>query len=138
MDTEDIQRRIDELDAAVSREGAQLLIFCEGGENQDCELIGNRQGYLRAGVELLRAAVAPLRPGDSITSINIDYLVANERSLRVKRLTRQEDVDAALPPLRKNTWKDKAIGIGCLVMLAFLAFCSLIGIGMIGKQIFGK
>src|SRR5450631_2670511 len=138
MDEEDIRRRVDELDASVNREGARFLIYCEHPEPDSCELIANRQGYLRAGIELLRAAIAPLAPGDSITPIKIDYLIGYERSLQVKRLTRQEDVYAGLPPLKKNSWKDKAVGIGCLVLVVFFAICGFMGVGQVFSWIFGK
>ena|SRR5581483_10875104 len=138
MEDGDIRRRVDELDAAVGKEGARLLIYCEHPEPDSCELIGNRQGYLRAGVELLRAALAPLAPGDSITPVKIDYLIGYDRSLQVKRLTRQEDVYAALPPVRKNSWKDKIIGIGCLALVVFFAICGFIGVGQVFSWIFGK
>ncbi len=138
MEDEDIQRLVDELDASVNREGARLLIYCEHPEPDSCELIGNRQGYLRAGVEFLRAALVPLAPGDSITPIKLDYLIGYDRSLHVTRLTRQEDVYAALPPVKKNSWRDKIIGIGCLVLVISFAICGFIGVGQVFSWIFGK
>jgi hypothetical protein len=138
MDDEDIRQRVDDLDAAVGREGARLLIYCESPDQDSCEFIGNRQGYLRAGIELIRAALAPLAPGDSITPIKIDYLIGYDRSLQVKRLTRQEDVYAGLPGVRENSWKDKIIGIGCLALVIFFGVCGFIGVGQVFSWIFGK
>jgi hypothetical protein len=138
MDDDEIKRRVDELDAAVSKDDAQFLIYCEDFDQQSVELIGNRSGYLRVGIEMLRAAVASLGPNESITPIDVNYLIRSPRSLHVKRLTRQEDVEAALPPLRKHAWKDKAVGIGCLTVIVFLAVCAFIGIGQVGVWIFGK
>jgi hypothetical protein len=138
MEEDEIRRRVDELDAAVSKDGAQFVIFCEDIDEQSVELIGNRAGYLRAGIEMIGAAVAPLSPNESITRIDIDYLIRNPRSLQVKRLTRQEDVEVALPPLRSRGWKNKMAAIGCLVVVIFLAVCTCIGIGMVGSWIFGK
>jgi hypothetical protein len=133
----DIQVVIDQIDAAVSKDGAKLLIYMEDPENSYCELIGNRSGYLRAALEFLRAAAVPLEPNAFITPIDFNYLVPS-RGVLVKRLSRQNDVEAALPPARKNTWKDKAFAVGCVSILLLLAVCTLIGIGMVGSWIFGK
>jgi hypothetical protein len=138
MDDDEIKRRVDELDAAVRKDDAQFLIYCEDFDQQSVELIGNRSGYLRVGIEMLRAAVASLGPNESITPIDVNYLIRSPRSLHVKRLTRQEDVEEALPPLKKHTWKNKAAGVGCFTVLIFLAVCMFIGIGQVGVWIFGK
>lgn len=139
MTEENIRQLLEELDAEVSRDNAQLVIYCEDPEGEgSCELIGNRDGFLRAGIELLKAAMVSMKPGDSITPISIDYLIRSGRSLRVKRLTRQESVDAALPPVRRNSWKDKIIGVGCLALVIFFAICGFIGIEQVFTWIVGK
>ena len=138
MDDHEVLRQIDELDRAFSREKAELLIYCEDIETRTCELIGNRNGFLRAGVEFLKAAVLPLAPNESILPFKLDYLVRNSRSLLIARLTRQEDVDAALPPLKQKGWKNKAVGFGCLTVVIFLVVCTFIGVGQLFVWIFGK
>jgi len=82
-------------------------------------IIGNRNGYLRAAIEMLRASATPLSPGDFITNVDFSYL-GSDRSLIVTRLTRSEDIESALPPLRLSTWKGRAIWVGCLVTFFFL------------------
>jgi hypothetical protein len=133
----EIQQIITQLDDSVPKDGARLLINIEDTETNECELIGNRNGYLRAGLEFLRAATVPLEPNAFITSIEFNYLVPS-RGFLVKRLSRQQDPEAALPPLKRHTWKDKAAGIGCLTVATFLFICTLIGIEQIGVWIFGK
>ena len=81
LDDAEIQKRIDDLDAAVSKDGATLIIYVEDIEQGICEFIGNRKGYLRAGIEFLRAAMSRMHPADSFTSVNLDYLTP-ARSLR--------------------------------------------------------
>jgi hypothetical protein len=118
----EIQQRIEELDSSISKDGAEVLIYHEE-ESPECEFIGNRGGYLRLNVEMLKAAVAPLDGGAIFTPVSIDYLLSSQRSLRVKRFSRPEDVQAALPPLRTPTWKTKAQAAGCLVVVLFLFLC---------------
>ena len=136
MDDGDLARRIDELDAALSKEGAQLVIYQEEEETH-CELIANRNGYLRAGVEMLRAAVVPLNKNQFITPLDVNYLIG-ERSLIVKRLVRNEDINAMLPPIGKQGWKTNVIGIGCVVFLFSAAICALVGFGDIISWLFKK
>jgi len=138
MEEDAIRRVIDELDAGVTKEDAQLLVYCEDIDEQACELIGNRNGYLRAGIEMLKAGMVPMRAGDSITPITLDYLIRSDRSLHIKRLTREEDIQSALPPIRKNSWKANAVGIGCLVLLVSFAICGFIGVGQVFSWLFGK
>jgi hypothetical protein len=138
MDDDEIRRRADELDAAIAKDDGQFLIYCEDFDEQRVEFVGNRKGYLRVGIEMIRAAISPLGPNKSITPISIDYLIRSSRSLSVTRLTRQEDVESALPPLKKHTWKHKAAGIVCITVVILLAVCTFIGIGQVGVWIFGK
>jgi hypothetical protein len=128
MDDSEIQRLTNELDAAVTKDEAKLLIQWAGHQEHDgelYELVGNRKGYLRAGIELLKAALAPLDPRDIFTPINIDYLIV-PGSVGVKRITRQENVEAALAPPRETSWKNKIAGVGCLAFVMF--FCAIVGL----------
>jgi hypothetical protein len=126
MDDSEVQRLVRELDAQVSKEDAKLLVYAEDDDGA-CEIIGNRNGYLRATIEMLRASAIPLSPGDFITSVDFSYL-GSDRSLIVTRLTRSEDIESALPPLRLGTWKGRAIWAGCLVIFFFLVICTFTGL----------
>ena len=43
----------------------------------------------------------------------------------VKRLIRQENVEAALPPAKTKSWKDKAVGSAYLAIFVFFVICAL-------------
>jgi thiamine monophosphate synthase len=60
-----IQQHIDELDAQIPKEDAKLLISYDVDSASDCEIIGNHIGYLRFGIEMLKAVVVELEPGQS-------------------------------------------------------------------------
>ena len=104
----EIQAVIDQLDASVPRDGSRVLIYYEE-EMPYCELVGNRNGYLRAATELLRAATVHLEPGAFITPVDFNYLVPSERGLLIKRLERRDDVLAGLPPKRETVGKTKPL-----------------------------
>jgi membrane-bound inhibitor of C-type lysozyme len=86
MDDPEIQQRVNELDAAVTKDGSKLLIYVDP-DHGNCAFVANRKGYLRAGIEMLRAAIVPLAAHESTTPIDIKYL-CGERGLRVDKLER--------------------------------------------------
>jgi len=136
MDDSEVQRLVRELDAQVSKEDAKLLVYAEDDDGT-CEIIGNRNGYLRAAIEMLQASATPLSPGDFITSVDFSYL-GSDRSLIVTRLTRSEDIESALPPLRLSTWKGRAIWVGCLLISFFLVICTFTGLKEVVSWFFRK
>ncbi len=136
MDDSGIQQRVNELDAAISKEDAKLFIYSE--ENVSfVEFIANRKGFLRTGIEMLRAATMPLGPNESVTPIDLNYLVG-KRGLYVRKLIRRENVEPELPQPKERSWKNKAAGIGCLTIFVLLAICTFIGVAQVSMWIFGK
>jgi len=134
---EQIQQHINELDAAVPKEDADLLISYNVDSAPDCEIIGNHIGYLRFGIEMLKAAVVELEPGAVATNISIGYMEVPRWSLHVKRFTRREDVRtnvhreflARFPD--KFTWKHKLTICYEVFLGIFVVLCLLIGFGEI-------
>lgn len=130
-----IQQHINELDAAVPKEDADLLISYDVDSAPDCEIIGNYIGYLRFGIEMLKAAVVELEPGADATNISVGYMEVPRWSLHVKGFTRREDVRtnadreflARFPD--KFTWKDKLTICYEVLLGIFVVLCLLIGFG---------
>jgi hypothetical protein len=134
-----IQEHIDQLDAQIPKEDAELVISYGGdlASSADCELVGNYIGYLRFGIEMLKAAVVESEPGVGI-NISVGYMETARWGLRVKRITRREDVTtyfdrdfaAKFPP---RTWKNNLTMASEIFLGIFVALCLLIGFGeMIG------
>ncbi|MGP0098754.1 MAG: hypothetical protein ACLPHI_17070 [Terriglobales bacterium] len=140
MDDSQIERIADELDAAVTKDDAKLLIDYSGAPDEregNCEVIANRKGYLRAGIELLRVGVFPLEPERMFVPIDLDYLTC-VGGLRVGRLTRREDVEVELPPKPKNSTGAKFAAGGCFAVFIFLAVCTVVGFFHVLSWFFGK
>jgi hypothetical protein len=131
-----IQQHINELDAQIPKADADLAIWYEGHSAGDCEIVGNYIGYLRCGIEMLKAAVVELEPGAVDANISLDYMEVARWSLHVKRITRREDVrtyfdrafTAKFPPL---TWKTKVTMCYEVLLGIFVALCLLIGLGAV-------
>ena len=126
MTDDEIKERIEQLDANVSKDGAKVYIEFGGG--QGCEVTANRAGYLRLAAEMFKAAITPLDPSQMFAPVTIDYLTL-DRSMKVRRFSRCEDIESALPAVRTRTqsWKNKAAGVGCIAAALFAAACALIG-----------
>ena len=78
MTGEEIPGIVEDLDTAVTRDDAKLIIHplqCDDSDGVVCEFIGNREGYLRLGIEMLKAAMVPLEANAVFTPINIDYML---------------------------------------------------------------
>lgn len=133
-----IQEHIDQLDAKIPKEDAELVISYGGdlASSADCELVGNYLGYLRFGVEMLKAAILEPEPGEVALNISVGYMEIDRWGLRVKRITRREDVKAhfdrdfaaRFPP---RTWKNN-MTMGYEIFLGiFVVLCLLVGFGEI-------
>jgi hypothetical protein len=136
MDDSEIQDRLNELDAGISKDDAKLLISYNEGA-AFCDLIANRKGFLRAGIEMLRAAVAPLGLDESVTPIDLNYLIG-DKGLFVRRLIRRDNVEPEILQPKKRSWKSKAAGFGCLAIIVCLMICALVGIAQLAVWIFGR
>jgi hypothetical protein len=86
---------------------------------------------------MLRASAVPLGAGEFITPIDPNYL-GGQRSLGVKRLIRQQDVEAALPPGKRPLGKEKAVGFGGLAIFVFFVICAFTGFGDVINWLFRK
>jgi hypothetical protein len=138
MDDADIRRYVAELEANVAKEGGQLLISDWDEQGTYCQFVANRTGYLRAAIEMLRAAVEPLDPGQFETSVDLNYLVGKHGAL-IKRLIRRENVETIPEPLKKRrSWKQIAASVGCLGAFVCLAVCAVIGVVQIFIWITGN
>lgn len=59
MDEEKIKKLISGLDESVSKEGAAVQFNAYGGGPDESYIQANKQGYLRLGIEILKAAYSP-------------------------------------------------------------------------------
>lgn len=130
-----IQEHINQLDAQVPKENAEFVISYGGdpASSADCEIVGNYIGYLRFGVEMLKAAIMEAEPGVAMNT-SVGYMEIARWGLRIKRITRREDVTtyfdrdfaAKFPP---RTWKNNVTMSGEILLGIFFVLCLLVGLG---------
>ena len=113
-----IREIVENLDTRVSKEGAVVQFDMYGGGPDEAMIKANRLGYLRLGIEFLKAAFAlPAKDahGKEI-DVNIDYLTDEDNPIRFDWFERRED----LKPIKvedtstlKHQVKDTLRLIGC-------------------------
>lgn len=149
MDSEEIERIVQTLDAAVPRDGAHVRIEqLDSGPNETV-VAANRTGYLRLGIELLKAAFAaeraptpedapaqeegrgeqptedPSKPALASIVVDLDYLLTPDSMVRFTGFERGElevrDTPAGSAP------SHKLLTVGCLILAAVGVFFAVIG-----------
>lgn len=92
MDRAQIERAIAELDARVPKDDARVAINQYGGGPDECTLIANERGYLRFGIELLKAAYAPAGVGDNKVAVplDVDYLIGDDSEVQIELAERRD------------------------------------------------
>ena len=94
-DTEQIRKLVADLDAAVPREGARVHLSQYGGGPDESKVIANERGYLRLGIEFLRAAFAPSSPKSAeLIDADLDYLLTDDSNVGFDWFERREDLAA--------------------------------------------
>jgi hypothetical protein len=98
----ELRALLDELDRLVPKEGARLRIPSDPDGNAT---IGTQLGYLRLGVEFLRAALVPPEGTDEGSTphipLDIQYLLTPGSETPFDLCEIDEDVERLPPPVRK-------------------------------------
>lgn len=125
MDRPRLQSVIAELDAAVPKGDARVMISLYGGGPDECSMVANEAGYLRLGVEMLKAAVAPTGLHDRAHAIpvELDYLFTEDSEVHINWFERREP-DAAPSDGRWRFGDLAALAVGLLLV-------ALVAIGLI-------
>lgn len=128
MDDARLQSLIAELDAAVPRDEARVKIRQYGGGPDECEMVANKPGYLRLGVEMLKAAYAPTLAGNQPDTIevDVDYLLIEDDSdaILLNWFQRREPDVQPMSPYRTD-W------ILIVMVAVMIAIFALIGVGAV-------
>ncbi len=132
MDNVEISELVDSLDSSVPKENSHFALYMYGGGPDESFTQGNRNGYLRYGIEFLKAGIRIKDDKLAETDVELGYLI-NEDSdfhchyFKVSDEPRDEEDN--------SNWKDNlvpAVFIGCLVLVLILA---IIGFGTIVKYL---
>jgi hypothetical protein len=123
VDRSHIEPVIAALDAAVPKDGAHVVIHQYGGGPDECSIVANERGYLRLGIELLKAAFAPAgyqNRRDAI-EVDVDYVIRDDSEIQLDWFERREP-DA--PPVPRTRFSDlAAMACGLFLVTMFVIGC---------------
>ena len=127
MDRADIEPVIAALDAAIPKDDARVMIRQYGGGPDECTVVANERGYLRLGVEFLKAAYGPPVPGNNRASVavDLDYLL-QDSEVGFDWFERR-DPDAPAPTV--TDWRDFA----GMALGMFLVGMFAVGVVTVGR-----
>jgi hypothetical protein len=127
MNRADIEPVINALDAAVPKDDARVVIRQYGGGPDECAVIANERGYLRLGIEFLKAAYGPPVPGNNPASVRVDldYVLSEDSEVQFDWFERR-DPDAPVPTT--SDWRDLAgMALGLSLVGVFIVGCGTVG-----------
>jgi hypothetical protein len=129
MDDSRIQSLITELDEAIPREGAVVRIEYYGGGPDECYAVANRRGYLRLGIEFLRAAYAPERDATSRQlAVDLGYVLDPDSEVDIDWLERKEDLQAGVSTSsRAYTWQRRVVPLVVVTFLGLFLISAVVG-----------
>lgn len=129
--TATVQKLITELDAFIQKDGARVQLSQYGGGPDESRVIATQQGYLRLGIEFLRAAFAPpdAKAPTQIT-VDLDYLLTDDSDIGFDWFERVESLPlAASSASSGSSFWPAAFGIAagvCFIILLLVGFVTVI------------
>jgi hypothetical protein len=126
MELEDIHNIVAELDENVSKESATIGLYQYGGPDES-NMVGTRNGYLRLGIEFLKAAATPADEGSSATVVDVvlGYLLADDSTIFFDTFELAEEL-----PYRESEdgWGDKFFIYSIKAVLISVPILALVGL----------
>jgi len=137
MDEDKIKAIIKQLDDEVPREGAKVILEQYGGGPDESQIVANQKGYLRLGVEFLKAAFAERKSiskkGYDSIPIDFGYLISENSTVDFDNF----EITESFPDTTyKRKITDRLIPLVFVGILAVIALLALIGFGVVVKKLF--
>ena len=93
-----------------------------GGGPEEGQIIGNRNGYRRLGIEFLKAS---LHETDEGFTVDLKYLVSPDSTIRFDWF----ELSNTMPSTKsEQTWSERMILIGCFIIFAIALFIFVVGL----------
>jgi hypothetical protein len=140
MKLDEIKQVVDELDKNIPKDKAKVSFQKYGGDLDEAFIVATERGYLRLGVEFLKAGLAPYVPGERslgkrpyAIDVEIDYLITEDSDVHFDYFERSEDLTVKT---YRETWVDKVIPLAILGVIISILALAVVGIGTIFKAVF--
>ncbi len=129
-DDDRLRALISALDDLVPRHGAWVQLTQYGGGSDEGQMIGNRNGYRRLGIEFLKATLDD--DAKQGFSVDLEYLVSSNSTITFDWFELSE---TPTPTSSKYTWSDRVMPIGCLTLFVIASILFMIGVGTVVQWI---
>lgn len=113
IDFDKIQAIVNELDKNVTQNDA-LLKFIYLNKDYNTQVIANRLGYLRFGIEFLKAAFMSIEDSSGRVSINISYLFTKDSENPGYLYYRKDDITPAIINFGPSDYEKYQPGVNIL------------------------
>lgn len=129
-----VQELVEELDRLVPRTDAVVVMSVYGGGCDESQITATENGYLRLGIEMLKApsALRFVDGRDIQLDVNLESLVSEQSdiSFHLFHLDDTLNPDAApAAPQARQPWQDQVIGAGCVLFCVLLIY--VFGVGFV-------
>ena len=127
MDVVLIRRFISDLDAAVPREDARVLLTVYGGGPDESKMVGTERGYLRLGIEIMKAGLAPESPDANDPaglSPDIDSIVHPDSTVNFDWFERR---DPGVPIASESDSSGRVFAVAIVTALGAVAALAVVG-----------
>lgn len=134
MELVEIQKKIEELDRGISKVDAAVRI--DNCEPNDLYVTATQNGYLRIGVEFLKAAFAPQQTSDSesrLIEVDTEYLITKDSSTDFSSFER---VDEIVEESQEESLSDSIVMYLILAILIAIPILAVIGLISILRMIY--
>jgi hypothetical protein len=140
MRLDEIKQIVDELDRIIPKDNAKVSLQKYGGDLNEAFIIATENGYLRLGVEFLKAGFAPYIPAEKslgkrpfAIDVEIDYLITDDSDVNFDYFERREDVRVKT---YKETLGDKIVPIVIVGVMLSILVLAIVGLVAIIKTLF--
>ena len=128
MDKVEMRDLVNSLDSAVPKENSHFAIYTYGGGTDESFTQGNNNGYLRYGIEFLKAGLLALDDKKDETDVDLGYLVNEDSDFHCHYFKVSDEPRAAE---YKSDWKDDFVPTIIIICLVLILIMAVIGAGTV-------
>jgi len=135
MDKVEMSDLINSLDSAVPKENSHFAIYTYGGGTDESFTQGNSNGYLRFGIEFLKAGLIALDDKKDETDAELGYLINEDSDFHCHYFIVSDEPRAAE---YESDWKDYFVPGAFVVCLFLILIMAAIGFGSVVRFLIGQ
>ena len=126
MQTDELSAIVNRLDQDISRDNAKITIQKYGGDLEEAFVVGTPNGYLRLGVEFLKAGLAPhASPEKPAIDVDVEYLIDDDSDVQFDYFERKDQLTIQT---YQSSFVDKLIPFVLLAIVGSVLVLAIVGL----------